>query len=181
VSASFTSYSSTFAFCYSLESVVLPTTQNTTATSPQPALTNMFQRCGALTSITNFDKIQTTSLTPLSDVSGWTGMMGVPSLTFTQKLSKLAINGSVTLAQQNQITSLRHTATASAQWTGSTPQISIAYTDITYANLVTFFNDIAAQGTVTTKAIDITGCVGAASLTAANRLILTSKGWTITG
>jgi hypothetical protein len=47
--------------------------------------------------------------------------------------------------------------------------------------LVTLFNDIAAQGVVTSKTINITGSTGAAGLTAADRLILTSKGWTITG
>ena len=40
---------------------------------------------------------------------------------------------------------------------------------------------MAAQGNVTTKTINITGAEGAASLTAGDRLIITSKGWTITG
>ena len=43
------------------------------------------------------------------------------------------------------------------------------------------FADIAAQGTVTGKTINVTGATGAANLTAADKLVLTSKGWTITG
>jgi hypothetical protein len=49
------------------------------------------------------------------------------------------------------------------------------------ANLVQLFNDMAAQGTVVSKTINITGAVGAAGLTPANRAIITSLGWTITG
>jgi hypothetical protein len=40
---------------------------------------------------------------------------------------------------------------------------------------------MAAQGNVVTKTINITGATGAAGLTAADRLIVTSRGWTITG
>ena len=34
---------------------------------------------------------------------------------------------------------------------------------------------------VTSKTINITGATGAAGLSAANRLVVTNKGWTITG
>jgi hypothetical protein len=47
--------------------------------------------------------------------------------------------------------------------------------------LNTLFADIAAQGSVVSKTINITGAVGAAGLSAADRLVLTSRGWTITG
>jgi hypothetical protein len=40
---------------------------------------------------------------------------------------------------------------------------------------------MAAQGTTASKTINITGATGAAGLTAGDRLIITSKGWTITG
>jgi hypothetical protein len=49
------------------------------------------------------------------------------------------------------------------------------------AQLVQLFNDMAAQGNVVSKTINITSATGAAGLTAADRLIVTSKGWTITG
>ena len=49
------------------------------------------------------------------------------------------------------------------------------------AQIVQLFNDMAAQGNVVTKTINITSATGAAALTAADRLIVTSKGWTITG
>jgi hypothetical protein len=48
-------------------------------------------------------------------------------------------------------------------------------------NLIQLFNDIAAQGTVVSKQIDITGSTGAAGLTTTNRQIITTKGWIITG
>jgi hypothetical protein len=49
------------------------------------------------------------------------------------------------------------------------------------AQLVQLFNDMAAQGAVVSKTINITSATGAAGLTAANRLIITALGWTITG
>ena len=49
------------------------------------------------------------------------------------------------------------------------------------ANLVQLFNDMAAQGSVTAKTINITQATGAAALTAGERAIITSIGWTIIG
>jgi hypothetical protein len=49
------------------------------------------------------------------------------------------------------------------------------------ANLVQLFNDMAAQPVVVNKTINITGSAGAAGLTPTDRLIVTSRGWTITG
>ena len=40
---------------------------------------------------------------------------------------------------------------------------------------------MAAQGNVVSKTINITSATGAAGLTAGDRLVITSKGWTITG
>jgi hypothetical protein len=49
------------------------------------------------------------------------------------------------------------------------------------ANLIQLFNDMAAQPAVIGKTINITTATGTAGLTAANRLIITSKGWIIIG
>jgi hypothetical protein len=49
------------------------------------------------------------------------------------------------------------------------------------AEIVQLFNDMAAQPSVSSKTINISSATGAAGLTAGNRLIITSKGWTITG
>jgi hypothetical protein len=71
--------------------------------------------------------------------------------------------------------------TGAGQWTGTSPQINVSYTNMSTAQLVQLFNDMAAQGTVVSKTINITGATGTAGLTPADRLIVTSKGWTITG
>jgi hypothetical protein len=70
---------------------------------------------------------------------------------------------------------------SAGQWTGSTFQINVSYTNMSTAQIVQLFNDMAAQGIVVSKTINITLATGAAALTAADRLIVTSKGWTITG
>jgi hypothetical protein len=49
------------------------------------------------------------------------------------------------------------------------------------AQLIQLFNDMAAQGAVTSKTINITTATGTSGLTASDRLIITSQGWTITG
>ena len=49
------------------------------------------------------------------------------------------------------------------------------------SELVQLFNDMAAQGSVVSKTINITGATGTAGLTAPNRQIITNIGWTITG
>jgi hypothetical protein len=104
----------------------------------------------------------------------------VPGLTFSQRISAIVINGA-SAQYMNRITSLRFLNTQSSQWGGTSPQVNISYTRIGYTALVQLFNDIAATGTYTGKTINITGCDGAASLTAGDRAIITSKGWTITG
>jgi len=81
----------------------------------------------------------------------------------------------------NLLNSLRLTNASAGQWTGTSPQINVSFTSLSTAALVTLFNDIAAQGIVVSKTINITSATGAAGLTAADRLILTSKGWTIIG
>lgn len=96
------------------------------------------------------------------------------------KFSKLDIYGNST-TQRHSVTAIRLRNTATGQWGGASPQINISYTSLSTAALVQLFNDMAAQGTVTSKTINITGASGAAGLTASDRLIITSKGWTITG
>jgi hypothetical protein len=49
------------------------------------------------------------------------------------------------------------------------------------AQIVQLFNDMAAQPAVSGKTINITSATGAAGLTLANRQIIISRGWTITG
>ena len=145
---------------------------NTVATSM--SMTNM-------PNLKNFNTLSIGSASttgPLVNFSG-TGLNTIPSMTFSCRLSRLQCYGDSTYKIMLQSIRLQNTGTS--QWTAGSPQIDISYTDMPYANLVQFFTDIAATGTYTSKNIWITGCTGASSLTAADRLIITSKGWTITG
>lgn len=170
-------FTSTFFNCISLETVTLPVTQITAGINA----TSMFSGCYALKTINNTNKFGST-LTTGNVVNFTTFKINseeLISLTLVPRISKLEVQGTAT--NVSKLNSLRLTNTGTGQWSGTSPQINVSFTDITYANLVILFNDIAAQGNVTAKTINITSCAGAASLTAADRLILTSRGWTITG
>ncbi len=170
-----TNWITAFFQCLALKTLVLPTSQTTTLTSAN----QLIESCGSLTTITNVDKLGSLGATPLVNLSGMVGANLVPSLTFTCPMSQFGFNGSATTT--NLITSIRFLNTSAGQWTGTSPQINISYTSLSTAALVTLFNDMAAQGVVVGKTINITGATGAAGLTAANRLIITSLGWTIVG
>lgn len=105
----------------------------------------------------------------------------VSGLTFSCKFSKLVCNGTNTTSDQSRLSSLRLTNVGSGQWGGSSPQIDISYTQMSTAALNLLFADMAAQGAVTSKTINITSATGAAGLSAGDRLVITSLGWTITG
>ena len=171
-------YNSMFNGCASLQSVTLGTAANTAASN----CSGMFANCPNLKTITNLNNLGSSS-TAGSLINCTTfatgGTAQVTSMSFQQRISKLELQGTAT--NRSLLNSLRLTNTGGSQWTGTSPQISVAYTDMSTANLVTLFNDMAAQGNVTSKTIDITSATGAAGLTASDRLIITSKGWTITG
>ena len=171
-------YLSTFANCHALESITFPLTQNTNTATTNMA--GLFQNCGSLKTIVNFNRTQSASGTSLLNFGSNSGMNLVPGLTFSMRLTSLQIQGGATTSP-NRITSLRLLNTNTGQWTGGSPQVNVSNTKLGYAALVQLFNDIAASGTYTSKTINITNATGAASLTAADRLILTSRGWTITG
>jgi hypothetical protein len=170
-----TNWIGAFLQCLALKTLVLPTSQTTTLTSAN----QFIESCGSLTTITNVDKLGSLGATPLVNFAAIIGSNLVPSLTFTCPMSIFGFNGSVTTT--NLITSIRFLNTSTGQWTGASPQINISYTSLNTAALVTLFNDMAAQGVVVGKTINITSATGAAGLTAADRLIITSLGWTIVG
>ena len=176
VSTLTTSFSSTFSSCFSLKTVVLPGAAQLTSVN---IIANIFQFCSNLTTITNFDKIGSLTSTPLVNAQNM-GYCRFTSISFVMPLSILGLFGSNTTVRTD-VRSVRLLNTSAGQWTGASPQINVSYTNMSTANLVQLFNDMAAQGTVTAKTINITGATGAAGLTAADRLIVTSKGWTITG
>jgi hypothetical protein len=177
VRATFFNFQAAFASCTSLKTVVLP---GSAQLSLVTSIDSMFQNCSNLVTITNFDKIGSLTATPL--INGSNNIRNrFTSISFAGPYSILLLNGSPITTGRTDVQSVRLLNTSAGQWTGSSPQINVAYTNMSTANLVQLFNDMAAQGVVVSKTINITGALGAAGLTAGDRLIITSKGWTITG
>jgi hypothetical protein len=181
-SSSVTSFSTCFQNCNSLISVTLPTTQMTSVTT----INSMFSACHLLRTITNFNKLGNTS-TLVGNVTYVDGvgvlnqaMSLTSSITTPSKYAKFEAAG-VSATAKTQLTSLRLTNTGAGQWGGASPQINISYSNLSTAALNILFADMAAQPSVVSKTINITGATGTAGLTSANRLVITSKGWTITG
>lgn len=176
-------FNACFQNCQVLETVVFPSTQMTGMTTAA-SVTSLFNNCASLKSVTNMDKLGGTGNATLFEMAT-TGntFIGIYSLTTTisisPRLSRFSCNGNSTTI--NKVTGVRFLATAASQWTGASPQINVSYTSMATAAIVQMFTDMAAQGNVTSKTVDITGSVGASGLSAADRLIVTSKGWTITG
>jgi hypothetical protein len=178
ISAATTTFGNAISFCNNLKSVTFPTTRSTSLNS----LNTLAYGCGQLTTMTNANLFGSTTGTPLVNGTslGWF-LSKMTSLSFSCPFSKLEIYGNNSSNIPIALNSLRLTNTSAGQWTGTSPQIYIQHTNLSTAALNTLFADIAAQGNVSAKTIDITGTVGAAGLTAADRLVLTSRGWTITG
>jgi hypothetical protein len=160
-----------------IQTLTLPSTQMTSCAT----IVTAFQNCPNLKTINNMDKIGNN--TPVGTlVNGLSAFNGSPSLSSINLACRLtALNATTGTSATSLLTSIRLTNTGTGQWTGGSPQINISYSGLSTAALNILFADIAAQGTVTSKTIAITGTVGAAGLTAADRLVLTSRGWTITG
>jgi hypothetical protein len=176
VSASATAFNSLFADCGALKTVVFPSVNQLSLVT---SVSNIFSGCSNLTTITNFNKVGSLTATPLINASSIT-YNRLTSISFVGPLSILGLQG-IAVASRTDVQAVRLLNTSAGQWTGASPQINVSYTNMSTANLVQLFNDMAAQGVVTSKTINITSATGAAGLTAADRLIVTSKGWTITG
>lgn len=176
VSANTTTFNSTFNGCLSLYTVTLPSVNQLSLVN---TISGMFANCSNLNTINNMDKIGSLTATPLC-VANANTFMRIPSISFSMPISQLVLSNTTTGANNN-VQGVRLLNTAAGQWTGSSPQINVSYTNMNTAALVQLFNDMAAQGNVVSKTINITGATGAAGLTASDRLIVTSRGWTITG
>jgi hypothetical protein len=142
-------------------------------------LSTTFAQCSNLNSLINFDKVGSLGATPLVN-AGANTFMSIPSISFSCPLNLLAVNNTSSNLNNN-VQAVRLLNTSAGQWTGGSPQINVSYTNMSTANIVQLFNDMAAQGNVVSKTINITGSTGAAGLTPTDRLIVTSRGWTITG
>jgi hypothetical protein len=172
-----TSLSSCFVNCFSLQSATLPTSNLTSLGSS----INVFSGCRSLTGVTNMSSFGSSS--PTGAIVTATGIAvdtrNLLSLSVDCRLTVFTANGSVGFL--SALNSLRLTNTGTGNWGGVSPQIDISYTSLSTSALNTLFADIAAKGSVTSKTINITGATGAAGLSAGDRAVLTSIGWTITG
>lgn len=172
-----TTFNSTFSQCFSLKTCVLPG-------AAQLSLVNdiygILQGCSDLVTLTNFDKIGSLTATPLIAGFNLTNnrFKSGSAISFSGPLSILQLQGT---NLKTDVQAVRLLNTSAGQWTGSSPQIRVDYTNMSTAQIVQLFNDMAAQGVVVSKTINITSATGAAALTAAERAIVTSKGWTIIG
>ena len=176
VSSSTTTYQNLANNCISLVTLILPTTQTSLITTIQ----SFVQLCGSLTTITNLNNIGSLTATPLVLATTLTNNNLVTSLSFSCPFTTLSVNG-VSATNFSKLNSLRLLNVSTGQWTGTSPQINVSFTSLSTSALNILFADMAAQGTVTTKTINITSATGTAGLSAADRLVITSKGWTITG
>ena len=173
----------TFTACFqgagNIRTVVFPTTQLTALSS----LSNIFDGCGYITTLTNVDKLGNPSTTATTYVAATTftsaQYTALPSVDFYCKFSRLDLAGATGAATvRAQLASLRLRNNGAGQYAGTSPQINIANTNLSQAALVQVFNDLP---TITAKTINITAATGAAALTAGERAIATGKGWTIIG
>ena len=179
------SFTGLFQNCASLVSVTLPTTQTTGLLAG--AITTMFKGCPNLTTINNMDKLgQPANTSILQNATDFATL--TPQLTSTvdlsPKLTKLELQGTATYFSKLSNVRLRQGTSGTSgnnQWTGTSPQINVSYTSMSTAQLNTLFADMVVPGAIVSKTIDITSATGAAGLSAGDRLVVTSKGWTITG
>lgn len=179
VSASTTTFGSCFSNCVNLKTCVLPGAAQLSLVND---ISGIFSWCANLTTLTNFNKIGSLTATPL--MSGFSIQLNRfasgSAISFSGPLSILQLQGIQSTIKSN-VQAVRLLNTSAGQWTGSSPQINVSNTNMSTAQIVQLFTDMAAQGNVVSKTINITTATGTPGLTAADRLIVTSRGWTITG
>lgn len=163
-----TTLSSAFNNCYSLGEIDLPRFTGATAASSMFATATNVGRVG------NGEYIGSSTVA-FNAATLFTQNEALTGYTGNSLYSIFGFTGTVTI--KTKLQSLRLLNTGST-YGGSSPQINISYNDLGQAALVQVFNDLP---TLTGKTINITGCTGAAALTAGERAIATGKGWTITG
>jgi len=174
-----TDFTFMFTTCYALETVPL------FDTSKALYFGNMFQNCYALIEIPAFNttslinmanafnacyNLKTMSLLDTSKVTNFTGAFAncpsldeMPALSLSSTtVSSLFSNGSITRAP---FVDIRNSFTFANQM-------------LSRAAIVEIFNGLAS-GVTGSKIITVSGNPGSGALTAADRLIATSKGWTV--
>lgn len=165
-----------FSGCYSLERLNMGNYQMLITT-----FNGFLSQCVSLETVTNIDKVGNTSTSTGTYLQWINSVITAPqlqSVTITSRISTVSLNGS-SATQRYNLKSLRLLNNSTGQFTGSTTPILVQWCMLDYAALLALFNDLAAKANVTGRTINITGNPGVASLTSADRLIITSKGWTI--
>lgn len=177
VAASTSTFNGAFFNCSSLRTVTFPSTAQLSNVTD---CNSIFYGCSNLTTLVNFDKIGSLTAAPLMgfDSNSYARLINI---SIVAPLLKLAVSGASLASGRNDVQSLRLLNTGTGQWTGTSPQIDVSFTNMSTANLIQLFNDMAAQGNVTSKTINITSAVGVGGLTTTDRQIITTRGWTITG
>jgi len=150
-----------FQNCYSLQSADLDGLEDVST------MISCFATCGLL---------ETCSMTSLGNAAASTiatdAFSGCELLTSIAMASaKLAIIGAYGASGKlNKATAI--TFSASSAFGGASPQFKMIYNDMSAAQINTIFTALPTAS----KAIDITGCTGAA---ACDKSIATGKGWTV--
>ena len=156
---------SMFQNCYSLQNVDVSGMTSVTSAS------SMFQNCYALQSIGGLIDLGSNGAGLNADTFANNCEQLLSINMQNTKLLKITCAGIST--KQNKLTSL--TFSPLSVFSGSSPQINIAYCAFDDVQLNTLF---ASLPTLSSKTINITGCTGAATC---DRSIATAKGWTVTG
>ena len=144
-------------------------------------ISSMFVLCSNLTTLTNFNKIGSLTATPLMTATGilYSRFISGSAISFSGPLSGLALNGASSTSMRTDVQAVRLLNTGSGQWTGTSPQINLSYTNMSSGSLVTLFTDLVSGSNVVSKTINLTGAAYTGS--AAERATITAKGWAITG
>ena len=146
------------------------------------SIASFITNCASLETVIGIDKVGNTSTSAGTYLPWGVSQVGatpqLKDVTISSRVSLIALNGAGSTSRHN-LQTLRLPNHSTGQFTGSTTPILIHWCNMEYAALINLFNDLAAKANVTGRTINITGNPGVASLTAGDRNIITSKGWTI--
>ena len=157
-----------FYDCRALERVVLP------SVAPITDCLEAFTSCYSLAEIVNIEAERVVGA-GVNFVNAFSGCRSLKNIIIADPIDALDAKGWTWLTRTSLV-SIRFLNTNSTFSLAST--ISFAYTSLSRESLVTLFGDLPS---VSGKNIGLTECEGAKYLTASDKLIITSKGWTIIG
>ncbi len=162
---SITNVSYMFYNCYSLSSIVLPSSWGSVTNAGY-----MFQYCYSLRNLANEEYLGSTTTDAdftsfLQDAQGLEGTVNIAS-----RVSKIGIYGAS--GHNLKVTGVRLT-NQNSTFTGTSPQVDVSYCSMDTNALNTLFYDLPV---VSGKTIKITGNPGSSTC---DTSIATNKGWTV--